>query len=106
MRRHYTVRFTVSSSNSSGNSCQSVSSEECNPFLPDMVNRMLNSLGGIPEGARMQIITNPMPTIAPGEILPGHTFHTVSLLTRARSSDIYLVQGGFGKQVLQVIIVK
>lgn len=102
-------RFTVSSSNSSGNSCQSVSSDhhsmDCNPFIPDMINRMLNSLGGMPQDA-VQIVTNQLPFITPGKtlLLPGSTYHSVSFLTtcNTRSSDIYLVQGCFGKQVLQV----
>lgn len=95
----------MSSSNSSGNSCQSVSSSNdqgCNPFLPDMVNRMLNSLGGIPEEAAMQVMNIPVPTITPGQLLPGHIYHSTSLITKSRYSDIYLVQGTFGKQILQV----
>lgn len=98
-------RFTVSSSNSSGNSCQSVSSttdQECNPFLPDMVNRMLNSLGGIPDEAAVQVLSTPVPSITPGQMLPGHVFHSTSLINKSRFSDIYLVQGTFGKQILQV----
>ena len=102
----YPIRFTTSS-NSSGNSCQSVCSttdQECNPFLPDIVNRMLNSVGGIPEDTAVPVFTctTPAPAITPGHILPSQVFHSTSLLTKSRFSDIYLVQGTFGKKVLQV----
>lgn len=106
-----TFRFTVSSStnSSSGTSSHSVSGTsdrhllQCNPFLPDIVNRMLNCLGGVPHGA-VQSMTDPIPPISPGNklLLNGQTFDLGSLLIRGKFSDLYLMQSSVSNQVFRV----
>ena len=102
---HVLIIMCCRSSNSSTNSCQSVcASSPCNPFLPDVVNKMLNSLGGVPQGA-IQNYHSPMPDIIPGKNLelPGHTLHSISLLKSSRSSSrSYLANGNFGQLVIKV----
>jgi hypothetical protein len=63
---------------------------------------MLNALGGVPEEVALHVLGIPMPAIAPGEGFPGQVFHSTSLLAKSKFSDIYLVRGTFGEQVLQV----
>ena len=76
---------------------------DCNPFLPDIVNRMLNSLGGFPENAA-EVLACPTPTINIGKefILNGHYFNLVSLLADGNFSKLYLAHGDGGVQVLKV----
>ena len=76
---------------------------ECNPFLPDIINRMLNSLGGVPHNA-VKVLTDPMPIITPGKglVLHEHAFHSVTFQAKNRCSQLYLVHGNFGEQVLRV----
>lgn len=72
-----------------------------------MVNRMLNSLGGLPPEA-VQEMPFPLPPITPGQLLPYgcHSLHILQHLHQGRFSTLYLAANSEGKQVLRVSVVK
>lgn len=86
-------RFTASSNSSNSNSCPyPVSDElpELNPFLPDMVNRMLNAVGGVPQHI-VHYTANTLPSIGVSSKLnlSGESFFLTSLLAEGSFSRTY-----------------
>ncbi len=70
-----------------------------------MVNRMLNSLGGLPHGV-VEEVMEPVSPIVEGKdvVLKGQVFHSLSLLADGTFSKIYLAScDDSSKKVLKVV---
>lgn len=101
-------RNTTSSSSSSsiggGGAEHDPVAVNVNPFVPDTVNRMLNSLGGIPEGAVKEVVTDTGVTIVErgGLLGGGLIYDSVSPLAEGSFPTLYLAKRDKTFHVLKV----